>query len=50
MEYSQRIIDLVSMNVQDLHKILSIEKFDDNKLQRRDPSGKDGVGQLIHRR
>ena len=31
MEYSQRIIDLVSMNVQDLHKILSIEKFDDNK-------------------
>ena len=31
MEYSQRIIDLVSMKVQDLHKILSIEKFDDNK-------------------
>jgi hypothetical protein len=31
MKYSQRIIDLVSMNVKDLHKILSIEKFDDNK-------------------
>jgi hypothetical protein len=31
MEYNQRIIDLVSMNVHHLHKILSIEKFDDNK-------------------